>query len=193
MGDVVRVKDGFARNFLLPKGKALRATEENRSRFEGMKVELEARNLEARSEAEQVAGKLKGKSLTVLRQASETGQLYGSVTTRDLASLLSEEGLTVTRAQVVLNAPLKAIGLHQVPVSLHPEVEVTIAVTVARNADEAARIARGEDISPQREEQEAPEREEVAAEEFFEPEVAAARRTRETAPEEASSEPEASS
>lgn len=181
MGDVVRVKDGFARNYLLPRGKALRATTENRTRFEGMKVELEARNIEARSEAEQIAGKLKGRSLTVLRQASETGQLYGSVTTRDLASLLSADGLTVTRTQIALNAPLKVIGLHQVPVSLHPEVEVMIAVTVARNADEAARIARGEDVSVQREEREAPEAEEITPDAFFEPEAVEARRTRDAA------------
>jgi large subunit ribosomal protein L9 len=193
MGDVVRVKDGFARNYLLPRGKALRATTENRTRFEGMKVGLEARNLEAKSEAEQVAGKLKGRSLTVLRQASDTGQLYGSVTTRDLASLLSADGLTVTRTQIVLNAPIKAIGLHQVPVSLHADVEVTIAVTIARNADEAARIARGEDVSVQREEQDAPGGEEIVPDAFFEPEAAEARRTREAAgaPEE-SAEPEAS-
>jgi large subunit ribosomal protein L9 len=193
MGEVVRVKDGFARNYLLPRGKALRATTENRTRFEGMKVELEARNLAAKGDAEQLAGKLKGRSLTVLRQASETGQLYGSVTTRDLASLLSADGLTVTRTQIVLNAPIKAIGLHQVPVSLHPEVEVMIAVTVARNADEAARIARGEDVSVQREEQETQAGEAIVPDTFFEPEVAEARRAREAAgAPEAGAEPEAS-
>jgi large subunit ribosomal protein L9 len=192
MGEVVRVKDGFARNYLLPRGKALRATTENRTRFEGMKVELEARNLAAKGDAEQLAGKLKGRSLTVLRQASETGQLYGSVTTRDLASLLSADGLTVTRTQIVLNAPLKTIGLHQVPVSLHADVEIMIAVTVARNADEAARIARGEDLSVQREEEEAPAGEGIVADAFFDPEGADARRAREAAgtPDE-SGEPEA--
>jgi large subunit ribosomal protein L9 len=192
MGEVVRVKDGFARNYLLPRGKALRATTENRTRFEGMKVELEARNLAAKGDAEQLAGKLKGRSLTVLRQASETGQLYGSVTTRDLASLLSADGLTVTRTQIVLNAPLKTIGLHQVPVSLHADVEIMIAVTVARNADEAARIARGEDLSVQREEEEAPAGEDIVPDVFFDPGAAEARRTHEAAgTREESGEPEA--
>ena len=152
MGDVVRVKDGFARNFLLPKGKALRATKENRSRFETMKVELEARNLEQKSEAEKVGQKLDGQSFTVLRQAAEGGQLYGSVSPRDLAALVSEKGFAVSRAQIALNTPIKTIGLHKVPVSLHPEVEVTINVTVARNADEAAaaRPRRGHHRRPRR-------------------------------------------
>src|SRR6266478_1694377 len=112
MGDVVRVKDGFARNYLLPKGKALRASEANRSRFEGMKIDLEARNLEQRGEAEKIAEKLNGQSFTVLRQAAEGGQLYGSVSPRDLAALVTEKGFAVSRAQVALHAPLKTIGLH---------------------------------------------------------------------------------
>ncbi len=173
MGDVVRVKDGFARNFLLPKGKALRATKENRSRFETMKVDLEARNLEQKGEAEKVARKLDGKSFTVLRQAAEGGQLYGSVSPRDLAALVSGQGFAVGRAQIALNTPIKAIGLHKVPVTLHPEVEATINVTVARNADEAGRIARGEDISIAREQGEATAEEAAAkAEAFFEEEAA---------------------
>jgi len=180
MGDVVRVKDGFARNFLLPKGKALRATKDNRTKFEGMKVELEARNLAAKGEAEKVAKKLHGKSLTVLRQASETGQLYGSVTTRDIAGLLGDDGVAVSRAQIALNAPIKTIGQHQVPIALHPEVDVAITVTVARNADEAARITRGEDVTVRREEEEPGEEEAVSAETFFEPEAAEARRARES-------------
>src|SRR5205807_4230345 len=147
MGEVVRVKNGFARNYLLPKGKALRATKENRSRFENMKVELEARNLEQKGEAEKIARKLGGQSFTVLRQAAEGGQLYGSVSPRDLAALVAEKGFAVTRAQIALNTPIKTIGLHNVAVSLHPEVEVTINIAVARNADEAVRIARGEDIT----------------------------------------------
>jgi large subunit ribosomal protein L9 len=180
MGDVVHVKDGFARNYLLPKGKALRATKDNRSRFEKMKVELEARNLEQKGEAEKVAQKLDGQSFTVLRQAAEGGQLYGSVSPRDLAALVTEKGFVVNRAQVALNAPIKTIGLHKVPVSLHPEVEVTINVTVARNADEAQRLARGEDITVARAEgEEAAEAAAAAAEAFFEPEAVAARRTRE--------------
>src|SRR5207248_7414332 len=127
--------DGFARNFLLPKGKALRATAQNRSRFETMKVELEARNLVAKSEAEKVASKLDGQSFTVLRQAAEGGQLYGSVSPRDLTTLVSEKGFAVNRNQIALNTPIKSIGLHKVPIVLHPEVEVTINVTVARNQD----------------------------------------------------------
>src|SRR5581483_225799 len=179
MGDVVRVKDGFARNFLLPKGKALRATKDNRARFEGMKVELEARNLAAKGEADKVAKKLEGKALTVIRQASETGQLYGSVTSRDIATLLGEDGVAVARAQIALNAPIKTIGKHQVPISLHPEVEVAITVTVARSADEAERIARGEDVTTRRDEEEPGEDETRAADAFFDPEAAEAQRARE--------------
>src|SRR5688572_1860969 len=141
MGEVVRVKDGFARNYLLPKGKALRATKDNRSRFETMKVELEARNLELRGEAEKIATKLDGQSFTVLRQAAEGGQLYGSVSPRDLAALVATKGFKIERNQVSLNTPIKAIGLHKVPISLHPEVEVVVTVAVARNADEAERLA----------------------------------------------------
>jgi large subunit ribosomal protein L9 len=184
MGDVVRVKDGFARNFLLPQGKALRATKDNRTRFEKMKVELEARNLEQKGEAEKIAQKLDGQSFTVLRQAAESGQLYGSVSPRDLAPLVTEKGFAISRAQIALNAPIQTIGLHKVPVSLHPEVEVTINVSVARNADEAQRLARGEDISVAREEgEEAAEAATAAAEAFFEPEVIEARRTHEAADE----------
>jgi large subunit ribosomal protein L9 len=177
MGDVVRVKDGFARNFLLPKGKALRATKENRSRFEHMKVDLEARNLEQKSEAEKVGQKLDGQSFTVIRQAAEGGQLYGSVSPRDLVSLVTDQGFKLNRSQIALNTPIKAIGLYKVPVSLHPEVEVSINVTVARSADEAARIARGEDVTSVREaDQEQAAAARAEAEAFFEPEVAEAHR-----------------
>lgn len=172
MGDVVRVKDGFARNFLLPKGKALRATKDNRSRFEAMKTELEARNLEQRGEAEKVGTKLNGQKFTVLRQASETGQLYGSVTPRDIATLVIEQGFKIDRNQISLNTPIKTIGMHKVPILLHPEVEVAISLAVARNADEAARLARGEDITVARtEEQEAAAQALANAEAFFEPEA----------------------
>jgi large subunit ribosomal protein L9 len=167
MGEVVRVRDGYARNFLLPKGKALRATDENRKRFETMKIDLEARNLEQKSEAQKVGEKLDGKSFTVLRQASETGQLYGSVSTRDVALLLGEAGFAINRTQVALNAPIKTIGRHTVPISLHPEVEVSVSVNVARNADEAERQARGEDVTVVRDLTEAEEAA-VTAEEFFE-------------------------
>src|SRR5258707_11196757 len=184
MGEVVRVKDGFARNFLLPRGKALRATAANKSRFDTMKVELEASNLVLKSEAEKVGKKLDGQSFTVLRQAAEGGQLYGSVSPRDLAMLVSERGFAISRAQVALNAPIKTIGLHKGPVSLHPEVEVTINVSVARNADEAQRLAPREDITVVREEgEEAAEAAVAAAEALFEPEVVEARRTPEAADE----------
>jgi len=152
MGEVVRVKDGFARNFLLPQGKALRATKDNRTKFEGMKEQLEARNLELKGEADKIAGKLNGKSYVVQRQASETGQLFGSVSARDIAVILSDGGFTVTRNQIVLHAPIKMIGLHTVPVALHPEVEVSVTINVARNADEAERQARGENVTQRREE-----------------------------------------
>jgi large subunit ribosomal protein L9 len=183
MGDVVRVKDGFARNYLLPKGKALRATKENKSRFEGMKVELEARNLEQKSEAQKIGEKLDGQGFRVVRQAAEGGQLYGSVSPRDLAALVSEKGFAINRAQIALNTPIKTIGLHKVPVTLHPEVEVTISIAVGRSAEEAERVARGEDISAVREEEPeaaagAAEAPEGADEAFFEPDVAKARRTR---------------
>ena len=171
MGEVVRVKDGYARNYLLPKGKALRATADNRQKFETMKTHLEARNLELKTEADKVAAKVDGKTFTVLRQAAETGQLYGSVSTRDIAELLTGGGFSINRTQVGLNAPIKLIGTHRVPIALHPEVEVAVTVYVARNADEAARLARGEDVTVRREErEEEAERAEVAAvaESFFE-------------------------
>jgi large subunit ribosomal protein L9 len=176
MGDVVRVKDGFARNFLLPRGKALRATADNKARFEGMKAELQARNLELKGGAEKLATKLDGRTVTVLRQASESGQLYGSVTTRDIASLLNSDEAPVSRAQVALNAPIKAIGQFKVPLALHPEVETIVTVIVARSADEAERIARGEDVTVRR--TDAEEEAAVAAaaaEALFDPEAQAIR------------------
>jgi large subunit ribosomal protein L9 len=147
MGDQVRVRDGYARNFLLPQGKALRATEANRKRFESERSQLEARNLERRSEAEAVAVRLDGQSFVVVRQAGETGQLYGSVSTRDLIDMLEEAGFKVARSQVELSQPIKTIGLHKVPIALHPDVETSIAVNVARSEDEAERQARGEDLA----------------------------------------------
>jgi len=175
MGDVVRVKDGFARNFLLPRGKALRATADNKARFEEMKSELQARNLELKGQADTVAAALNGKTIIVLRQASETGQLYGSVSTRDIAGLLKADGAEVGRSQVVLNAPIKSIGQYKVPLALHPEVETLITVIVARSEGEAERIARGEDVTVRREEaEEAAAAALEAAEAFFEPEAAKA-------------------
>ena len=170
MGEVVKVRDGYARNFLLPNHKALRATKENRARFETMKVELEARNLERRQEAEVVAEKLNGQIVAMIRQAGESGQLYGSVSTRDIAEGLVAAGFHVDRQQVVLNHPIKTLGLHSVPVTLHPEVEVSVSVNVARSAEEAERQARGEDVRTSRDEDAeieaelAEQRAEVAAE-----------------------------
>jgi large subunit ribosomal protein L9 len=179
MGEVVRVKDGFARNFLLPRGKALRATTENRSRFEAMKSDLEARSATLKTEASGIADKLNGKSFTVLRQASESGQLFGSVSPRDLVGLLTGSGFEVNRNQIALNAPIKTIGQHPVPIALHPEIETLISVIVARNEDEAARIARGENVMQLREEPTEAEAAVLAAEAFFEPEAAEAARTAE--------------
>ena len=144
MGDVVNVKPGFARNFLLPKGKALRATEENRKRFETQRVQLEARNLELRKEADAVGEKLNGHQFVIIRQAGEMGQLYGSVAARDLSDLLTAGGFSVQRQQVRLDNPIKTLGLHTVSVDLHPEVEVNVVINVARSKDEAERQARGE-------------------------------------------------
>jgi large subunit ribosomal protein L9 len=169
IGDTVKVKDGFARNFLLPNGKALRATEANKKKFEGMKAQIEAQNLERKQEAEGVAKKVDGKSVILVRQAGETGQLYGSVSTRDIADALTKDGVSVERRQIVLNAPIKTIGLHVLPVALHPEVEVKITVNVARTPDEAERQARGEDLTVAKTDQEeAQAQAKVDAGKFFE-------------------------
>ena len=143
MGDTVKVKDGFARNFLLPQGKALRANEANKKKFEGQRAQLEARNLERKSEATQVAEKLDGKSFITVRSAGETGQLYGSVSARDVADAVGEAGFTVERAQVSLDHPIKTLGVHQVKITLHPEVSLIVKVNVAQSADEAAAQAKG--------------------------------------------------
>ena len=147
MGDVVTVKDGFARNFLLPQGKALRATEVNSARFEEQRVELEARNLERKSEAEAVKEKLDGTTYVSIRSAGQTGQLYGSVSTRDIAEMLEEAGFKVARNQINLLLPIKVIGLHEVQVILHPEVNSNVVINVARSDDEAGRQAAGEDLT----------------------------------------------
>jgi len=147
MGDEVRVRDGFARNFLLPQGKALRANDANRKRFEDQRAQLEARNLERRQEAASVGEKLAGQSFVVVRQAGETGQLYGSVTARDLAEIIDAGGFSIGRNQVALPNPIKAIGMHEVTIHLHAEVDVTVNVNVARSEDEAARQERGEDVT----------------------------------------------
>ena len=170
MGETVKVKDGYARNFLLPQGKALRANEANKKKFEGQRAQLEARNLERKSEATAVAEQLDGMSFVVVRSAGETGQLYGSVSTRDIADLLTAEGFTIARNQVELNQPIKTIGLHTVVIALHPEVECNVTINVARSEDEAQRQARGEDLSlrdmdfDDEEEEEAAEESEADAE-----------------------------
>ncbi|HVQ10523.1 MAG TPA: 50S ribosomal protein L9 [Methyloceanibacter sp.] len=147
MGDVVTVKDGFARNFLLPQGKALRATKANRERFEKERAQLEARNLELKSEAGTVAQRLQGKSFIVIRQAGDSGQLYGSVTTRDISTAVTEGGFSIERRQVMLDRPIKMLGLHDVRIGLHAEVEPHVTINVARSSDEAARQARGEQVT----------------------------------------------
>lgn len=151
MGETVRVKDGFARNFLLPRGKALRATEANKKRFETQRSQLEARNLEAKGEAEKVGAKVDGKTYVIIRQAGESGQLYGSVSTRDVADAITAGGVSVNRTQVVIQTPIKTLGLHAVPVRLHPEVEVKVTVNVARSAEEAERQERGEVVTAREE------------------------------------------
>jgi large subunit ribosomal protein L9 len=147
MGETVKVKDGFARNFLLPQGKALRANEANKKRFESERATLEARNLERKGEAQTVADALEGKTFVIVRSAGETGQLYGSVAARDILEALAAEGFNVGRNQVDLNTPIKAIGLHKVVLHLHSEVETEIAVNVARSAEEAERQAKGESLT----------------------------------------------
>ena len=147
MGEIVRVKDGYARNFLLPQGKALRATEANRKKFETERASIEKRNAERREAAAGIAAGLNGKTVVIIRQAGETGQLYGSVSSRDIAEALSADGFTVARSQVDLADPIKTVGLHNVPLHLHAEVAVSINVNVARSDDEAERQAKGEDLT----------------------------------------------
>lgn len=144
MGEVVKVKPGYARNFLLPQGKAIRATKENRERFERERAQLEAQNLKRREEAERVAERVAGLAVVLIRTAGESGSLYGSVTARDIATACKEAGLTVDRQQVLLEHLIKALGLTTVRVQLHPEVTIPVTVNVARSPEEAERQARGE-------------------------------------------------
>ena len=146
MGDVVKVKEGFARNFLLPRKKALRATKANKERFEVDKAQLEARNLHLKKEADAVAVKLNKKAFVIVRQAGETGILYGSVSTRDISDAITANGVNVARNQVALDKAIKMLGMHDVKVVLHPEVRVTVTLNIARTAEEAERQARGENI-----------------------------------------------
>jgi large subunit ribosomal protein L9 len=147
IGDTVRVKDGYARNFLLPRGKALRATEANKKKFEGRRADLEARNAELKRSASEVSDKLDGVTVVIVRQAGETGQLYGSVSARDIAEALTAARHPVQRNHVAIQQPIKTLGMHQVPVHLHPEVEAKVTVNVARSAEQAERQAKGEDLS----------------------------------------------
>lgn len=147
MGDVVTVKDGYARNFLLPQGKALRANKSNLERFESERAQLEARNLEQKSEAESVKAKLDGETVIIIRQSGETGQLYGSVSPRDIAEALTDKGFNLERGQIGLDAPIKILGLHETNVTLHPEVSSTVVVNVARTEEEAERQSKGEDVT----------------------------------------------
>jgi large subunit ribosomal protein L9 len=171
MGEVVKVRDGFARNFLLKRGKALRATAENRAKYDGMKADLEANNIKAKGEATKVAEKIDGKEIVIIRQAAESGQLFGSVSVRDIADALAADGITVSRSQVWLDSPIKTIGQQKVTIAVHPEVETSITVFVARSKDEADRIKRGEDISTRQEDQDAAAEAIAAAGEFFDPEA----------------------
>ncbi|WP_375634324.1 MULTISPECIES: 50S ribosomal protein L9 [unclassified Bartonella] len=151
MGDIVSVKDGYARNFLLPQGKALRANEANKKHFEVQRAQLEARNLERKSEAQKIAEKLDGQSFIVVRSAGETGQLYGSVSTRDIAEIITDEGFSIGRNQIELNHPIKMIGLHTITLSLHPDVQISVIINVARSTSEAQRQAEGETLTSAKE------------------------------------------
>ncbi|MBN8875220.1 MAG: 50S ribosomal protein L9 [Rhodospirillales bacterium] len=153
MGDRVKVKPGYARNFLLPQKKALRANKENLARFEAQRAQLEAQNLKRREEAERVAERVSGLAVVIIRQAGESGSLYGSVSSRDIAEATTEAGLTITRQQVILEQPIKTLGLTQVRVELHPEVSITVTVNVARSPEEAEKQARGERVGEEAEDE----------------------------------------
>ena len=165
IGDVVTVKNGFARNFLLPNKKALRANESNRKVFEANRAKIEADNAERRTDAEKASKDVDGKTVQLIRQASNTGQLYGSVSARDIVEALEADGAKVTKSQIVLNRPIKTIGVHEVKVALHPEVAVTVKINVARSPEEADLQAQGIDVLAQMfEDEAAPAAEELAPE-----------------------------
>jgi large subunit ribosomal protein L9 len=168
MGDVVRVKPGFARNFLLPQRKALRASKENMAYFESQRAQLEAENLKRREEAEAIAKKIDGAQVILIRQAGETGQLYGSVSSRDLADAIREGGVTVGRGQIVLDKPIKTLGMHDIRVRLHPEVTVTITANIARSNEEAENQAASGETATAEEQEEALAAAEDALEERIE-------------------------
>lgn len=175
MGDIVKVKSGFARNYLLPQKKALRANDTNKQVFETQRADLETRNLERKKDAEAAATKLNGRSFVVIRQASEAGALFGSVTTRDIADAASEDGVKIERSQVRIAKPLKAIGIVPVRIVLHPDVDTTVEINVARSEDEAERQARGENVLAHdqdvAEADEGTEESDESSAEFFDPEA----------------------
>ena len=173
MGDIVQVKDGFARNYLLPQGKALRANAANKQLFEAQKAQLEARNLEEKKEAEGVSEKVDGQTFIIIRQAGDSGQLYGSVSTRDISDAVTEGGCSVERRQVMLDRPIKELGLHNVQINLHPEVEVSVIVNVARTEEEAERQARGESIRDEFDDDDNEPLDQFDADEIFEDEETA--------------------
>ena len=164
MGDTVKVKPGYARNFLLPSGRAIRATASNLTKFEAERAQLEAQNLKRREEAERVAERMEGLTVVLIRSAGESGALYGSVSGRDIADATKEAGLTITREQVILEQPIKTLGLTTVRVALHPEVSIPVVVNVARSAEEAEKQSRGEDLRAEQEAEEASLEAELAAE-----------------------------
>ncbi|HWX50447.1 MAG TPA: 50S ribosomal protein L9 [Roseomonas sp.] len=164
MGELVKVRPGFARNFLLPQGKAIRANKENLARFERERAQLEAQNLKRREEAERVAERMDGLSVIIIRSAGESGALYGSVSARDIADACKEAGLTITRSQVILEQPIKTLGITQVKVALHPEVDLPVAVNVARSPEEAEKQSRGEDLQAQQQAEQESLEAELAAE-----------------------------
>jgi len=151
MGELVKVRPGYARNYLLPQGKAIRASKENLERFEKERAQLEAQNLKRREEAERIAERVAGLSVVIIRSAGESGSLYGSVSARDIADACKEAGLTVSRQQVLLEHPIKTLGLTTVQVELHPEVHIPVTVNVARSPEEAEKQARGEEIAREEE------------------------------------------
>jgi large subunit ribosomal protein L9 len=164
MGEVVKVRPGYARNFLLPQGKAIRANAENRKRFEAQRAQLEAQNLKRREEAERVAERVHGLAVVLIRQAGESGSLYGSVSARDIAEACKAAGLTIDRAQVLLEQPIKTLGLTTVRVELHPEVHLPVVVNVARSPEEAEKQARGEDVRAEQQAEEESLEAQLAAE-----------------------------
>ncbi|PHK95906.1 50S ribosomal protein L9 [Pseudoroseomonas rhizosphaerae] len=164
MGELVKVRPGYARNFLLPKGKAIRANKDNLARFERERVQLEAQNLKRREEAERIAERMDGLTVVIIRQAGESGGLYGSVSGRDIADAAKEAGLTISRSQVLLEQPIKTLGMTNVRVELHPEVFLPLAVNVARSVEEAEKQARGEDLRAEQQAEEESLEAELAAE-----------------------------